>query len=242
VVSHNYVHHSTSTANYYSDNQSYQTRWDYNVGLGGRFDFSPRYRRPLSVYASHNYTDFADNWLGGAIYDGDGRPHVVTDGAWPAEARTIMNQAGLEPAYAGLRWKVPRENLADHSTVSQRSAWNSDLGKLWDGVTDTGEASSNVNESWVQFDLGADYERFAFTIQQDNCCAWMTTHWKVQRWSAGQNAWIDIMPYQAINTAAPVVYRPSANVATTNIRLYVRNSNQNGKVGVQEFSATGVRK
>lgn len=65
-----------------------------------------------------------------------------------------------------------------------------------------------MNESWVQFDLGADYERFAFTIQQDNCCTWMTSHWKVQRWSASQNAWIDIMPYQAINTAAPVVYRP----------------------------------
>ncbi|MFF1610281.1 right-handed parallel beta-helix repeat-containing protein [Amycolatopsis sp. NPDC058278] len=242
VVSHNYVHHSTSTSNYYSDNKSYQTRWDYNVGQGGRFDFSPRYRRPLAVYASHNYTDFADNWLAGAIYDGDGRPHVVTDGAWPAEARTIMNQAGLEPAYAGLRWKVPKENLADYSTVSQRSAWDSGLGKLWDGVTETGEASSTVNESWVQFDLGADYERFAFTIQQDNCCTWMTTHWKVQRWSAGQNAWIDIMPYQAINTVAPVVYRPPADVATTNIRLYVRNSNQNGSVGVQEFSATGVRK
>jgi uncharacterized protein YqjF (DUF2071 family) len=70
----------------------------------------------------------------------------------------------------------------------------------------------------------------------------MTTHWKVQRWSAGQNAWIDIMPYQAINTTAPVVYRSPADLATTNIRLYVRNSNQNGKVGVQEFSATGVRK
>ncbi|MCW6007225.1 right-handed parallel beta-helix repeat-containing protein [Micromonospora sp. CPCC 205371] len=41
VVSHNYVHHATSTANYYSDNQSHQTRWDYNVGQGGRFDFSP---------------------------------------------------------------------------------------------------------------------------------------------------------------------------------------------------------
>ncbi|WP_328345371.1 right-handed parallel beta-helix repeat-containing protein [Streptomyces violaceus] len=241
-ISHNYVHHSTSTANYYSDNQSHQTRWDYNVGKDGRFDFSPRYRKPLSVYASHNYTDFADNWLNGAIYDGDGRPHVVTDGAWPAEARTIMNQAGLEPAYAALGRKVPRENLADHSTVSQRSAWDSGLGKLWDGVTETGEAGSNVNESWVQFDLGADYERFAFTIQQDNCCTWMTSHWKVQRWSASQNAWIDIMPYQAINTAAPVVYRPPADVATTNIRLYVRNSNQNGKVGVQEFNATGVRK
>lgn len=192
--------------------------------------------------ASHNYTDFADNWLNGAIYDGDGRPHVVTDGTWPTEARTIMNQAGLEPAYAGLRWKVPRENLADHSTVSRRSAWNSDLGKLWDGVTETGEAGSDENESWVQFDLGADYERFAFTLQQDDCCDWMTTHWKVQRWSASQKAWIDIMPYQAINTAEPVVYRPPADVATTDIRLYVRNSNQNGKVGVQEFSATGVRK
>ncbi len=124
---------------------------------------------------------------------------------------------------------MPRENLADDSTVSQRSAWDSGLGKLWDGVTETGEASSNVNESWVQFDLGADYERFAFTIQQDNCCTWMTTHWKVQRWSASQNAWIDIMPYQAINTAAPVVYRPPADVATTSIRLYVRNSNQNGR-------------
>ncbi len=242
VVSHNYVHHSTSTANYYSDNQSHQTRWDYNVGQGGRFDFSPRYRRPLSVYASHNYTDFADNWLNGASYDGDGPPHVVTDGAWPAEARTIMKAAGLEPAYAGLRWQVPRENLADYSTVSQRSAWDSGLGKLWDGVTETGEASSNVNESWVQFDLGADYQEFAFTIQQDNCCTWMTTHWKVQRWSASQNGWIDVMPYQAINTTAPVVYRPPANVATTNIRLYARNSNQNGKVAVQEFTATGVRK
>ena len=50
------------------------------------------------------------------------------------------------------------------------------------------------------------------------------------------------MPYQAINTAAPVVHRPSANAAITNIRLYVRNTNENGKVGVQEFSATGVRK
>ncbi|WP_176929576.1 right-handed parallel beta-helix repeat-containing protein [Lentzea albidocapillata] len=242
VVSHNYVHHATSTANYYSDNQSHQTRWDYNVGLGGRFDFSPRYRRPLSVYASHNYTDFADNWLSGAIYDGDGRPHVVTGGAWPAEARTIMNQAGLEPEYAALRRKVPAENLAGYSTVSQRGAWDSGLGKLWDGVTETGEASSDTNESWVQFDLGADYERFAFTIQQDNCCTWMTTHWKVQRWSAGQNAWIDIMPYQAIDTVAPVVYRPPAYVATTAIRLYARNSNQNGSVGVQEFGVTGVRK
>jgi hypothetical protein len=153
-----------------------------------------------------------------------------------------MNQAGLEPAYAALRWKVPRENLADHSTVAQRSAWDSGLGKLWDGVTETGEASSTANESWVQFDLGADYERFAFTIQQDNCCTWMTTHWKVQRWSASQNAWLDIMPYQAITTTAPVVYRPLAGLATTNIRLYARNSNQNGSVGVQEFSATGVRK
>ncbi|MBB5803517.1 hypothetical protein F4560_003285 [Saccharothrix ecbatanensis] len=242
VISHNYTHHTTSVSNYYSDNQSHQTRWDYNVGLSGRFDFSPRYRDPLSVYSSHNYTDFADNRLSGAIYDGDGKPHVVTDGAWPAEAQTIMKEAGLEPGYAGLRWKVPRENLADHSTVSQRSAWDSGLGKLWDGVTETGEAGSNVNESWVQFDLGADYKRFAFTLQQDNCCTWMTTHWKVQRWSASQDAWIDIMPYQAINTAAPVVYRPPADVATTNIRLYVRNSNQNGRIGVQEFSATGVRK
>ncbi|MCO1574155.1 right-handed parallel beta-helix repeat-containing protein [Crossiella sp. SN42] len=242
VISHNYVHHGTSTANYYSDNQSHQTRWDYNVGQGGRFDFSPRYRKPLSVYASHNYTDFADNWLSGAIYDGDGRPHVVTGGAWPAEARTIMNQAGLEPKYAPLRWKVPRENLADHSTLSQRSDWDSGLGKLWDGVTETGEAASTANESWVQFDLGADYERLSFTIQQDNCCTWMATDWKVQRWSAGQNAWLDIMPYQAISTTAPVVYRPPADVATANIRLYVRNSNQDGSVGVQEFSATGVRK
>jgi hypothetical protein len=63
----------------------------------------------------------------------------------------------------------------------------------------------------------------------------------VQRWSAGQNAWIDIMPYQAINTVAPVVCRPPADVATTNIRLCVRNSNHNGSVGVQEFSTTGVR-
>jgi hypothetical protein len=39
-----------------------------------------------------------------------------------------------------------------------------------------GEAGSTVNESWVQFDLGADYDRFTFTIQQDNCCTWMTTH------------------------------------------------------------------
>jgi hypothetical protein len=242
AISHNYVHHGTSTANFYSDNQSHQTRWDYNVGLGGRFDFSPRYRRPLSVYASHNYTDFTDNWLNGAVFDSDGPPHVVTDGAWPAEARTIMNQAGLEPAYAGLRWRVPRVNLADYSTVSQRSAWDSGLGKLWDGVAESGEASSNTNESWVQFDLGADYNRFAFTIQQDNCCTWMATDWKVQRWSASQNAWIDIFPYQAISTTAPVVYRPPVDLATTGIRLYVRNSNQNGKVGVQEFSATGVRK
>jgi hypothetical protein len=242
VVSHNYVHHSTSTSNYYSDNQSYQTRWDNNVGQGGRFDFSPRYRRPLTVYASHNYTDFTGNWLSGAIYDSDGQPHVVTDGAWPAEARTIMAGAGLETGYAGLRWQVPA-NLADDSTLSaSRSTWDTGLSKLWDGTTITGEASAPANEAWVQFDFPADYKTLMFTIQQDACCTWMITQWKVQRWSASQNSWIDIMPYQAISSTSPVTYLPPTTLSTTSIRLYVRNTNSNGLVGVQEFTATGTLK
>ncbi|WP_426514871.1 right-handed parallel beta-helix repeat-containing protein [Dactylosporangium sp. McL0621] len=242
VFSHNYVHFNTSTANYYSDNQSYETRWDYNVSQSGQFLWSPRYRSPLAVYASHNYTDVSNSTTSGVIFDGDGGPHVISGGAWPAEATSIMDQAGLEPAYDALRFKVV-DNLADSSTLSvNRSTWDASLFKLFDGTTMTGEASAPQSEAWVQFDFGADYRTFTFTIQQDNCCTWMITGWKVQRWSISQNAWIDIMPYQAINTTAPVVYKPPASLATTNIRLYVRNTNSGGKVGVQEFTVTGARK
>jgi hypothetical protein len=243
VISHNYVRNHTSSSNFYSDNQSYQTRWDYNVSEDGRFDWSNRHREPLSVYASHNYTDASNSTTNGVIFDGDGGPHVISGGAWPAEARSIMDGAGLQASYEHLRSKVPTTNLANASTLSDnRSAWDRGLNKLYDETTLTGEIGAPLSEAWVQFDFGGDYNSFIFTIQQDNCCTWMITHWKVQRWSASQNAWIDIMPYQAINTTAPVVYKPPAHVATTGIRLYVQNTDTDGKVAVQEFNVAGVAK
>jgi len=242
VFSHNYVHDHTSSSNFYSDNQSYQTRWDYNVSEDGRFDWSNRYRQPLSVYASHNYTDASNNTTSGAIFDGDGGPHVISDGAWPAEARSIVDASGLQSSYGHLRSKVPTTNLANAATLSDSSTWSNSLGTMFDETTLTGEAAAEQSEAWAQFDFGRDYGTFTFTIQQDNCCTWMITRWKVQRWSASQNAWIDIMPYQVISTTAPVVYKPPSYVATTGIRLYVQNTNTDGKVGVQEFNVTGVAK
>ena len=50
------------------------------------------------------------------------------------------------------------------------------------------------------------------------------------------------MPYQTISSTSPVSYAPPATLSTTNIRLYVRNTNSNGLIGVQEFTATGTFK
>jgi len=243
VISHNYVRNHTSSTNYYSDNQSFQTRWDYNVSEGGSFLWSNRHRTPLSVFASHSYTDKSNSDTRGVIFDGDGGPQVISGGAWPAEARSIMDGAGLQPSYEHLRSKVPTTNLANASTLSvNRSAWDLGLNKLYDETTLTGEARAPQSEAWAQFDLGADHEAFTFTIQQDGRDPGMITRWKVQRWSASQNAWIDFMPYQAINTTAPVVYKAPTQIATTNIRLYLQNAKVDGRVGVQEFTVTGVRR
>jgi hypothetical protein len=243
VVSHNHVHHVTSMVGTYSDNMSYQIRWDYNVVNGSKVHInSPLVYQPSSVYASHNYATQA-----GAtthfIFDDDGPPHIYPKGDWPSEGQTIVSEAGLEAAYVGLPAMVPTDNLASHSTLGANSGWSGNqLGLLWDGVRETGEAGGTANEAWAQFDLPGDYNNFTFTLQQDNAGTFLTTDWKVQRWSASQNAWIDIMPYQAINTANPVVYKPTPLLATTKLRLYVRNTKANGKTAVQEFTATGARK
>ncbi|MGW0497352.1 hypothetical protein ACWD0Z_18545 [Streptomyces sp. NPDC003007] len=66
----------------------------------------------------------------------------------------------------------------------------------------------------------------------------MATAWKVQRWSSSQNAWVDVMPYQAISTSGQVVYTPASTMATTKIRLYMKNGNAGGIAAAQESTVT----
>ncbi|MFB6783747.1 right-handed parallel beta-helix repeat-containing protein [Streptomyces sp. NPDC056352] len=243
-IHHNYVSTSTTGRSYMSDNQSYQTRWDYNVADGGPFSAFTAVRPPASVYASHNYTTTTSgSGYKHFIFDVDGPPHVVSGGAWPAEAKAIIAGAGLEPAYAGLRWKVPTYNLADYATFAASSGWTASRpDKLWDGLVETGEAGGTANEAWVEYGFNRDYNGFTFRIQNDNNGTTMITDWKAQRWSASQKAWVDIMPYQSIGTAQQVSYQAPPGLATTKIRLYVKNGNPNGLVGLEEFQISGQLK
>jgi hypothetical protein len=195
----------------------------------------------LSVYASHNYTTTTtkSNYTY-FIFDVDGAPHVYADTAWPAEARSIISSAGLESAYAGLRWQVPAYNLADYATVGAASGWSSSPpAKLWDGYVETGEEAGPGNTAWIEYDFPADYQTFTFRLSQDGNGTNQTTAWKVQRWSTALSQWVDIMPYQTLTGPGQVVYRPATDLATRKIRLYVQNTNANGLVGVQEFSVAG---
>ncbi|MFI1093214.1 right-handed parallel beta-helix repeat-containing protein [Streptomyces sp. NPDC020917] len=240
-VDHNYVHGVTTGRAYMSDNQSYQTRWDYNVADGGLFFAASPVRSPLSVYASHNYTTTAtgSNYTY-FIFDVDGAPHVSSDTAWPAEAQGIISGAGLEPAYARLLRHVPVSNLADYATARDASGWiNAQPAKLWDGVVETGEEGGTANTASIEYDFPADYRALTFRLSQDGNGTYQATAWKVQRWNSSLNQWADIMPYQTLAGPGQVVYRPANNLATTKIRLYVENANAGGLVGVQEFSVTG---
>ncbi|MFI1093220.1 right-handed parallel beta-helix repeat-containing protein [Streptomyces sp. NPDC020917] len=242
VVDHNYVSACSNGHAYGSDNQSYQIRWDYNVGDRGDFSAGNPGRKPYSIYASHNYSTVAAA-QGYFTFDGDGPPHIYPDANWPAEAQAIIAGAGLEPAYAGLRWRLPSYNLADYATYTASSGWTASRpDMLWDGVVETGEAGGTANEAWVEYDFDHDYRDFEFRIQNDNNGRNMITSWKVQRWSASRNQWIDIMPYQSIGTHQQVSYQAPHGLATTRIRLYVKNDNPDGVVGVEEFQATGQLK
>lgn len=241
TIHHNYAHHGTSGYNYFNDNKSFETRWDYNVSKGRGFLWPDRAMDPATIHASHNYTDTTGIYAA-VDFDVDGEPHLITDGAWPAEAVEIMDGAGLESGYEVLKSRVPGRGLAHESTKSASSGTWTNLDRLWDDAIATGEATTSQAESWVQFDFGADYQGLTFTIQDDDCCTWQITDWKVQRWSVSQNAWVDIMPYQAISSRTPVTYQPDSTLATAKIRLYVRNSDANGLVGVQEFAVNGALK
>lgn len=246
----NLVSKVTTGRAYMSDNQSYETRWDYNVADGGVFHGNPNVRLPKSVYASHNYAThkLSTPRYEGFIFDVDGEPHLVPDRNWPAEAQAIVDNAGLEDAYDDLRWAVPRDNLADYSTVSSSTGWTyRDL--MWDEGVEAGsyglaarEALHSGSEGWLQFDFAHDFENLTFRFQNDDAGTYQATAWKVQRWSMSQNAWVDIMAYQPVATSSEVAYTPPATLATTKIRLYVKNADANGKAGVQEFTVTGTPK
>jgi hypothetical protein len=238
-VHHNYAHHVSNGSVFSADNQSYQIRWDYNVSDGGRFFCGNAVRSPSSVYASHNYATVSGVYTH-FTFDVDGPPHIYPDAAWPAEAQSIINGAGLEPAYAGLRWQVPVDNLADWATVGTSSGWSSTPpAKLWDGMVETGEENATGNTAWVQYDFPADYQGLKFRLTQDGGGNYMATAWKVQRWSTGESRWVDIMPYQTLTGPGEVVYQPAADLATRKIRLFVQNANANGFAAAQEFSVGG---
>lgn len=243
-IHHNLAQKVTTNRAFMSDNQSYQTRWDDNVADGGPFSAYMPGRSPQSVYAGRNYTTTSSGTSYAYFtFDIDGPPHVVTGGAWPAEAQAIMAGAGLEPAYASLETSVPSQNLADYATIAATGGGiPATPAKLWDGVSETGEVTATASEGWVQYDFAHDYEGLTFRLQNDNGGTYMTTSWKVQRWSTSQAAWVDIMPYQTVSTANQVQYTPRADLATTKIRLYVKNDNAGGIAGLQEFSVTGTVK
>jgi hypothetical protein len=240
-IHHNLVQKVTNGRAYMNDNQSYQTRWDDNVADGGVFSAYTAVRSPASVYAARNYTTTSSGTsYANFIFDVDGAPHVVTNGAWPAAAQTIMAGAGLEAAYAGLAAKVPSYNLADYATVAAvGGGLPTDPSKLWDGVPETGEVSATGSEAWVQYDFPRDYQGLTFRFQNDNGGTYKTTDWKVQRWSTSLSSWVDIMAYQPVSTAGQVQYTPASNVATTKIRLYFKNTNASGIAAAQEFTVTG---
>jgi hypothetical protein len=241
---HNYATKVTTTRGFMSDNQTYQTRWDDNVAEGGVFLAGSAARSPLSVYAARNYTtSTAATSYKYFIFDVDGPPHLVSNNPWPAEAQAIINTAGLEAPFAWMETTVPSDNLADYTTIAATSGFPARPDKLWDGIVETNEVNAGTAaEGWVQYDFGRDYQNLTFRFQNDNGGTALAKEWKVQRWSVTQNAWVDIMPYQAINTSAQVVYQPDYGVATTKIRLYVKNTNAGGVAAAQEFSVTGTVK
>lgn len=244
-IHHNYVSKVTTTRAYMSDNMSYQTRWDDNVADGGPFSAYMPGRAPKSVYAARNYTTTdANTSYANFIFDVDGPPHVkaATD-PWPAAAQSIIAGAGLQSAFSGLRWAGPSSNLADYSTVGASGSWStSDLAKAWDGQVESGELGATTSVAWVEYDLGKGHQGFTFRFQNDNNGTYRATAWKVQRWSDSQAAWVDVMPYQSANTAAQLSYKPTADLATSKIRLYVQNTDPNGKAGFSEFGVTATPK
>ena len=214
---------------------------------------SPRSVNPSTILFDGNYSTGGAPSTSNCVLTSFTQLTSETKSTWPAAAQTIANGTGLEAAYAHLLTEVPATpsygyllgapvSLANAGTKSLDSGGWANVGYLWDGSLATGESSTEVSQSWVQYDLHGDYDHFVFTFNEDNGGTYQATEWKVQRWSASSNAWIDFMAYQPSATNSNQTYTPASTVATTNIRLYVRNTATGGKVGAREFTCTGISK
>jgi hypothetical protein len=251
VIYQNLVRHNSANYGVYNDDNSYQITWRQNIILGGN-NMSTRSVSPSTILFDGNYSTGNAPSTSNCVLTSFTKLTSETQSTWPAAAQTIANGAGLEAAYAFLLTEVPATpgyeyllgtpvSLANAGTKSLDSGGWGNVGYLWNGSL-TAEASTEVSESWVQYDLQGDYDHFVFTFNEDNGGTYQATEWKVQRWSASSNAWIDIMAYQPSATASNQTYTPASTVATTNIRLYVRNTSTGGKVGAREFTCTGISK
>jgi hypothetical protein len=153
---------------------------------------------------------------------------------------TAIGSSGGNIDYLAIRQQ--QSNLINSNTYTTNNGW-SNVTRLWDGKTAFGqtdsEATCSGQEGWVEFNFGADMNTLKFRFLEDNNGTYQATDWKVQRWSASQSAWVDVMAYQPSNTTSWQEYTPDASVATTKVRLYVRNANTGGKAAAVEFECYG---
>ncbi|MBN1128804.1 MAG: right-handed parallel beta-helix repeat-containing protein [Chitinispirillaceae bacterium] len=245
----NYIMSNSSTnAGIYNDNDSYMITYEENVILKPIWLSERGVNSNSSTYFTNNYgTPGAPG--SNAIISGYTQLSGTNPSSWPQTAQTIANAAGLEPAYASLINKVPETPAYDYlnqrnnraMNITEKSGGWSFLERSYDGTISTGEAQNTGTEAWIEYHLGGNYNNFVFLLTEDNYGTSEVTEWKVQRWSSSQNFWIDIMPYQSSGVHTEQAYRPASTIATTDIRLYLRNTNSGGTVGFQEFVCEGVR-
>lgn len=180
--------------------------WSANVSTSA--GYAP-YFRQLYVDGVRARLATSKAIAGTAFFDDPGTPFAKDGVVFPAASwKNYSNLTDVRLVQAGCGFK------GDNFPVA--------------GVTETDEIAATGSEGWVQYDFPHDYENLTFRFQNDNGGTCMATAWKVQRWSSSQNAWVDVMPYQAISTSGQVVYTPASTMATTKIRLYVKNGNAGG--------------
>lgn len=168
IISHNYLDYANapygeiyldSGSRYLNVNNNVIRHPYHNWILAQRYNADPERNAKLNLI-QNNYSDTSatDINFDNTVSDNT----VVTDENWPMAAQTIMNNAGIEPAYQDIKINK-HQNMAFGQTATVSSSlemlgWG--VVKLTDGLKSecfTSTAyTSDANTAFATIDLGAD--------------------------------------------------------------------------------------
>ena len=168
VVKYNHLRNSTGDTGLYPDEGTQNIAWEHNVvaEMGGG-NWVQMYGKISNTTARYNFTDSTKSV-------NQGTNNIISDNqtgltSWPAEAQTIMANAGVRAAYRGGGGTVVSQGKPTTASSVQHTGVEAE--KATDGNPYNRWSSAFSDPQWLQVDLGQTHYINRVNLNWENAFA-----------------------------------------------------------------------